>query len=160
MAHEILKGRRKGVAQDLTRNAFESHIKSSLNNWLCDPLSFSFSSYIRFRLRTYREMVAKLAEVAIDEYKMEQEYQMFIETLRQQVSSRKSRLSCVHLIFDESFIFYDDKGRRLKQEKLVQYIDEELLKQNDVYIDTKVIAPLLSISPKRFIYIRKNKTII
>ena len=85
---------------------------------------------------------------------------MFIETLRQQVSSRKSRLSCVHLIFDESFIFYDDKGRRLKQEKLVQYIDEELLKQNDVYIDTKVIAPLLSISPKRFIYIRKNKTII
>lgn len=44
-------------------------------------------------------MVAKLAEVAIDEYKLEQEYQMFIETLRQQVRSRKSRLSCVHLIF-------------------------------------------------------------
>lgn len=43
-------------------------------------------------------MVAKLAEVAIDEYKLEQEYQMFIETLRQQVRSRKSRLSCVHLI--------------------------------------------------------------
>ncbi|HDR5349815.1 TPA: putative sporulation protein YtxC [Bacillus thuringiensis] len=157
MAHEILKGRRKGVAQDLTRNAFESYIKSSLNNWLCGPLSFSFSSYIRFRLRTYREMVAKLAEVAIDEYKMEQEYQMFIETLRQQVSSRKSRLSCVHLIFDESFIFYDDKGRRLKQEKLVQYIDEELLKQNDVYIDTKVIAPLLSISPKKIYLYTKEQ---
>ena len=105
MAHEILKGRRKGVAQDLTRNAFESYIKSSLNNWLCDPLSFSFSSYIRFRLRTYREMVAKLAEVAIDEYKMEQEYQMFIETLRQQVSSRKSRLSCVHLILMKALSF-------------------------------------------------------
>lgn len=57
--------------------------------------------------------------------------------------------------FDESFIFYDDKGRRLKQEKLVQYIDEDLLKQKDVYIDTKVIAPLLSISPKNlFIYER------
>ena len=88
MAHEILKGRRKGVAQDLTRNAFES---------------------------------------------------------------------CVHLIFDESFIFYDDKGRRLKQEKLVQYIDEELLKQNDVYIDTKVIAPLLSISPKKIYLYTKEQ---
>ncbi|WP_207633522.1 sporulation protein YtxC [Escherichia coli] len=95
--------------------------------------------------------------MAIDEYKMEQEYQMFIETLRQQVSSRKSRLSCVHLIFDESFIFYDDKGRRLKQEKLVQYIDEELLKQNDVYIDTKVIAPLLSISPKKIYLYTKEQ---
>ncbi|PEJ96611.1 putative sporulation protein YtxC, partial [Bacillus toyonensis] len=124
IAQEVLKGRRNGVARELTRYTFESYIKSSLNNWLCDPLSFSFSSYVRFRLRTYREMVAKLTEVAIDEYKMEQEYQMFIETLRQQVSNRKSRLSCMHLIFDESFIFYDDKGRRLKQEKLVQYIDE------------------------------------
>ncbi len=98
MAQEILKGRRKGIARELTRHTLESYIKSSLNNWLCDPLSFSFSSYVRFRLRTYREMVAKLAEVAIDEYKLEQEYQMFIETLRQQVRSRKSRLSCVHLI--------------------------------------------------------------
>ncbi|MDW3034841.1 putative sporulation protein YtxC [Bacillus pacificus] len=157
MAQEILKGRRKGIARELTRHTFESYIKSSLNNWLCDPLSFSFSSYVRFRLRTYREMVAKLAEVAIDEYKLEQEYQMFIETLRQQVRSRKSRLSCVHLIFDESLIFYDDKGRRLKQEKLVQYIDEDLLKQKDVYIDTKVIAPLLSISPKKIYLYTKEQ---
>lgn len=157
MAQEILKERRKGVARDLTRHKFETYIMSSLNDWLCDPLSFSFSSYVRFRLRTYREMVARLAEVAIDEYKMEQEYQMFIETLRQQVSSRKSRLSCVHLIFDESFIFYDDKGRRLKQERLVQYIDEELLKQKDVYIDTKVIAPLLSISPKKIYLYTKEQ---
>ncbi|EJQ15737.1 putative sporulation protein YtxC [Bacillus cereus] len=157
MAQEILKERRKGVAHDLTRHKFETYIMSSLNDWLCDPLSFSFSSYVRFRLRTYREMVARLAEVAIDEYKMEQEYQMFIETLRQQVSDRKSRLSCVHLIFDESFIFYDDKGRRLKQERLVQYIDEELLKQKDVYIDTKVIAPLLSISPKKIYLYTKEQ---
>ncbi|GLV62610.1 hypothetical protein Bmyc01_12800 [Bacillus mycoides] len=157
MAQEILKERRKGVARDLTRHKFETYIMSSLNDWLCDPLSFSFSSYVRFRLRTYREMVARLAEVAIDEYKMEQEYQMFIETLRQQVSGRKSRLSCVHLIFDESFIFYDDKGRRLKQERLVQYIDEELLKQKDVYIDTKVIAPLLSISPKKIYLYTKEQ---
>ncbi|PEB51330.1 putative sporulation protein YtxC [Bacillus pseudomycoides] len=148
MAHEILKGKRKGIARDLTRNKIESRIVSSLKGWLSDPLSFSFSSYVRFRLRTYREMVARLAEVAIDEYKMEQEYQMFIEMLRQQVSSRKARLSCLHLVFDDSFIFYDEKGARLKQERLVKYIDEGLFKQKDVYIDTKVIAPLLSIAPK------------
>ncbi|KEK26484.1 putative sporulation protein YtxC [Bacillus gaemokensis] len=148
MAHAILKGKRKGIARDLTRNKIENHVMSSLKGWLNDPLSFSFSSYVRFRLRTYREMVERLAELAIDEYKMEQEYQMFIEMLRQQVSSRKSRLPCLHLVFDESFIFYDEKGIRLKQERLVQYIDEELIAQKDVYIDTKVIAPLLSISPK------------
>ena len=152
MAHAILNGKRKGIAHDLTRNKIEVRIMSSLKGWLCDPLSFSFSSYIRFRLRAYREMVHRLAEVAIDEYKMEQEYQMFVEMLRQQVSSRKSRLPCLHLVFDESFIFYDEKGIRLKQEKLVQYIEEDLLNKQGVYIDTKVIAPLLSIAP-RMIYL-------
>ena len=34
MAQEILKGRRKGIARELTRHTFESYIKSSLNNWL------------------------------------------------------------------------------------------------------------------------------
>ncbi|WP_459499168.1 putative sporulation protein YtxC [Bacillus sp. C1] len=152
MAYAILNGQQKGVARELTRNQMEARIMSSLKGWLCDPLSFSFSSYTRFRLRTYREMVHRLVEVAIDEYKMEQEYQMFIEMLRQQVGSRKSRLSCIHLVFDESFIFYDEKGMRLKEEKLVQYIDEELLTKQSVYIDTKVIAPLLSIAP-RMIYL-------
>lgn len=40
---------------------------------------------------------------------------------------------------------------------MVQYIDEELLKQNDVYIDTKVIAPLLSISPKKIYLYTKEQ---
>ncbi|MDM5190258.1 putative sporulation protein YtxC [Bacillus sp. DX4.1] len=147
MADCILNGKRKGVTYDLTRNVVESGITSSLKGWLGDPLSFSFSSYIRFRLQKYREVVHRLAEVAIDEYKLEQEYQMFVEVLRQQVNSRKPRLSCLHLVFDDSFIFYNEKGVRLKQEKLVRYIDEELLIQKDVHIDTNVIAPLLSIAP-------------
>lgn len=147
MADCILNGKRKGVTYDLTRNMVESQIMSSLKGWLGDPLSFCFSSYIRFRLQKYREAVHRLAEVAIDEYKLEQEYQMFVEVLRQQVNSRKPRLSCLHLVFDDSFIFYNEKGVRLKQEKLVRYIDEELLTQKDVHIDTNVIAPLLSIAP-------------
>ena len=52
MAQEILKGRRKGIARELTRHTFESYIKSSLNNWLCDAFILVFiicsfsSSYI------------------------------------------------------------------------------------------------------------------
>ncbi|MGI2731648.1 putative sporulation protein YtxC [Bacillus cytotoxicus] len=157
MAHEILKGKRKGVAQDLTQKEMESQVVSSLKDWLRDPLSFSFSSYVQFRLRAYKERINRLAIVAIDEYKMEQEYQMFIEMLRQQVSNRKSRLSCLHLVFDESFIFYNEKGVRLKQEKLVQYIDEDLVNQKDIYVDTKVIAPLLSIAPKKIYLYAKEQ---
>lgn len=149
MAHSILKGKRKGLIDAPSKESGRALVQSSLRGWIQDTMSFSFGAYIRFRLRKYNEFLYRTAEMAIDEYKLEQEYQMFVETLRQQVSSRKSRLSCLHLVFNDSCIFYDEKGQRLKQEKLVQYIEEELLSQKDVYIDSNVMAPLLSIAPKK-----------
>lgn len=148
MAHSILNGRRKGLNDAPSKQRGKGLVVSSLRGWMHDKMSFSFEAYIRFRLRKYNEFLYRTTEMAIDEYKLEQEYQMFVETLRQQVSSRKSRLSCLHLVFDDSFIFYDEKGARLKQDKLVQYIEEELLSQKGLYIDPNIMAPLLSISPK------------
>ncbi len=148
MAHSILNGRRKGLNDAPSKQRGKELVVSSLRGWMHDKMSFSFEAYIRFRLRKYNEFLYRTTEMAIDEYKLEQEYQMFVETLRQQVSSRKSRLSCLHLVFDDSFIFYDEKGARLKQDKLVQYIEEELLSQKGLYIDPNIMAPLLSISPK------------
>lgn len=148
MAHSILNGKRKGLNDAPSRQRGKELVVSSLRGWMHDKMSFSFEAYIRFRLRKYNEFLYRTTEMAIDEYKLEQEYQMFVETLRQQVSSRKSRLSCLHLVFDDSFIFYDEKGARLKQDKLVQYIEEELLSQKGLYIDPNIMAPLLSISPK------------
>ncbi|MGG0236983.1 putative sporulation protein YtxC [Bacillus rhizoplanae] len=148
MAHSILNGKRKGLNDAPSKQRGKELVVSSLRGWMHDEMSFSFEAYIRFRLRKYNEFLYRTTEMAIDEYKLEQEYQMFVETLRQQVSSRKSRLSCLHLVFDDSFIFYDEKGARLKQDKLVQYIEEELLSQKGLYIDPNIMAPLLSISPK------------
>ncbi|MEI4829561.1 putative sporulation protein YtxC [Bacillus sp. FJAT-53711] len=149
MAHSILNGKRKGLTDALSKQRGKELVVSSLRGWMRDTMSFSFEAYIRFRLRKYSEFLYRTAEMAIDEYKLEQEYQMFVETLRQQVSSRKSRLSSLHLVFDDSFIFYDEKGARLKQDKLVQYIEEGLLSQKDLYIDPNIMAPLLSIAPKK-----------
>lgn len=148
MAHSILSGKRKGIKNNLSYKEAEILVTSSLKGWLSDPLSFSFSSYTKFRLRKYRQFLYRLMEMAIDEYKLEQDYQMFIEALRQKVNGRKSRLSALHLLFQNSFIFYNEKGFRLKQEQLVQYIDEDVFSEKDMYIDTNVIAPLLSIAPE------------
>ncbi|GAA3320716.1 hypothetical protein GCM10020331_032850 [Ectobacillus funiculus] len=50
--------------------------------------------------------LVRLTELAIDEYKLEQEYQSFVEMLRQHVYTRKSRLSCLHLVYNGSFTFF------------------------------------------------------
>ncbi|WP_028400929.1 putative sporulation protein YtxC [Ectobacillus panaciterrae] len=148
IAHAILDGSRKGVPRKGLEKSREQLLYESLQDVLQAPTSFSFESYVRFRLREYLSYLSRWAELAIDEYKLEQEYQTFIEMLRQQVSIRKSRLSCLHLVFHESFIFYDEKGSRLNQDKLVQYIDEKIIHNKEIYVDANVIAPLVSIAPK------------
>ncbi|MFD3445354.1 putative sporulation protein YtxC [Microbacteriaceae bacterium 4G12] len=149
IAHSILDGRRKGVLKQGIEEKREVFLAASLREFVKDPVSFSFESYVKFRLKHYMSYLIRLTELAIDEYKLEQEYQAFVETLRQQVYKRKSRLSCLHLVFNGNFIFYDDKGARLNQDKLLHYLDCEVVSHQEVYIDTNVIAPLLSIAPKK-----------
>ncbi|MFX3623956.1 MAG: putative sporulation protein YtxC [Ectobacillus sp.] len=148
IAQSILNGRRRDIPRKRLKKNGRKLLVRSFEGFLQDPVSFSFESYVRFRLKEYMAYLDTVSELAIDEYKLEQEYQAFIETLRQQVSKRTARLSCLHLVYNGNFIFYDDKGLRLNQEKLVQYIDEGLVRNRGMYVDETVIAPLLSIAPK------------
>jgi putative sporulation protein YtxC len=149
IADSIMNGNRKEVPKKRIEESRIDLLTASLQGFIQNPISFSFESFVRFRLKPYMLYLFRMTELAIDEYKLEQDYQTFVEALRQQVSSRKSRLSCLHLVFNGNFIFYDEKGARLNQEKLVQYIDEKLVKHTEFYIDANVIAPLLSIAPER-----------
>ncbi|MCP8967412.1 putative sporulation protein YtxC [Ectobacillus ponti] len=145
--HSILDGERQdipGLAGESTRTELLLH---SLQDVVCGPVSFSFQSYTMFRLKEYTAYLSYLVEAAIDEYKLEQEYQTFVETLRQIIGRRKARLSVLHLVHDGSFLFYDEKGTRLTQDRLLQYIDESIVHTRGMYIDANVIAPLLAISP-------------
>ncbi len=148
IVHSLLDGRLRDIPykglQEERRNLLEASLKEFVQN----PISFSFDSYVKFRLKHYMAYLVRLTELAIDEYKLEQEYQSFVEMLRQHVYTRKSRLSCLHLVYNESFTFYDEGGACLNQERLVQYIDDDIVYNQEPYIDPNVIAPLLSIAPK------------
>ncbi|UOY94262.1 putative sporulation protein YtxC [Ectobacillus sp. JY-23] len=147
IADELMRGSNAVWSHESKQDCYQL-LHASLQDIIQADLSFSFASYVRFRLRVYFAELHRFVEMAIDEYKLEQEYQSFVEALRQQLGSRKSRLSCLHLVFHDSFVFYDDKGHRLNQERLVKYIDSNILKNQDLYVDANVIAPLLSIAPK------------
>ncbi|MBO9130595.1 putative sporulation protein YtxC [Bacillus sp. 165] len=149
IAHSIMNGSRKDIPKKGTGKSRDELLFEALQGFIQNPISFSFESLVRFRLKPYMMYLLRVTELAIDEYKLEQDYQTFIETLRQHVSNRKARLSSIHLVFNGDFIFYDEKGGCLNQEKLVQYIDEKIVKHNEFYIDANVIAPLVSIAPEK-----------
>lgn len=147
IAYSILCGKRTDIPRSGLDFSREQFIVASLRSTIKHNLSFSFEAYVRFRLRPYMMYINQLIELAIDEYKLEQDYQAFIEMLRQQVSAREALLSSLHIVFRDHVYFYDETGSRISQETLYNYMDERGLQQ-DEYVDRHVIAPLLSIAPR------------
>ncbi|WP_416827673.1 putative sporulation protein YtxC [Ectobacillus polymachus] len=147
IAYSILCGERTDIPRSRLDFSRKQFIVASLRSTIQHNLSFSFEAYVRFRLRPYMMYINQLIELAIDEYKLEQDYQAFIEMLRQQVSAREALLSSLHIVFRDHVYFYDETGSRISQETLYNYMDERGLQQ-DEYVDRHVIAPLLSIAPR------------
>ncbi len=142
-----------GVRSDLTDLVEKENEDLLLDQAVRDLLNFegtvSFHSFSRFRLKPYYEQVGKYLEVAIDEYKMEQEYQMFVHTLRDYLSNRNTRKNTIHLNIENSIRFFDENVQEIASQDLKEMIDQRLLANHPIYVDSAVIAPLLSIAPEK-----------
>ncbi|MBS4176078.1 putative sporulation protein YtxC [Lederbergia citrea] len=142
-----------GVRKDLAELAGNINENQVIGLAVKDLLSFGgavlFESFSRFRLKPYYEHVGKYLEIAIDEYKMEQEYQMFVNMLRDYLQNRTPRLSTVHIYLDKTAMFYDENVQEIAHHDLKELIDQRLLANHPIYVDSAVIAPLLSIAPEK-----------
>ena len=99
----------------------------------------------------------KYAILAIDEYKLEQDYQNFIATLRDVLHKREPKLSYLHLVYRDAFHFYDHTLRKFERDEMTEKIDRQLFSKSSIYIDSVTFAPLLSIAPER-LYIYTDDT--
>ncbi|MCJ7839762.1 putative sporulation protein YtxC [Lederbergia sp. NSJ-179] len=128
-------------------------IKEAVVDLLDFKGAVAFDSFLKFRLREYFKHVTTYLGVAIDEYKMEQDYQVFVQTLRDYLQGRHTKQSIVHLILERPVTFYDDALEEMTQEKINALLDPRLLSNHPVYVDSAVIAPLLSMAPNKiFLY--------
>jgi len=151
--NSVTEGNRRDLLPfvEISETAFS--LEKTVDQLFTEQTSFSFDSFVRFRLRSLIEQLEKIVEVSIDEYKLEQEYQMFVHTLRDFLAGRKSILPVLHLILADSVKFFDEQFYEIKRKEMLKMIDRKLLSNHPVYIDSVTIAPLLSIAPKTiFLY--------
>ncbi|CAH0346252.1 sporulation protein YtxC [Bacillus sp. CECT 9360] len=145
IASSIIEAEQKYIAF----TAEKKIIREGLQYFLADKISFSFDSFATFRLKSFYDSLVVYVESAIDEYKLEQDYQSFIQTLRDLLYERESEMEVVHLLHDNGFRFFDENFKELDKYEIFKMIDKKLLIENRIYIDSKVLAPLISIAPKR-----------
>lgn len=128
-------------------------IEEGLGSILKEKVSFSFDSFTKFRLKSFGHTLENYAMRAIDEYKLEQDYQNFIAILRDCLHSQEPKLPGLHLVNREGFQFFDQEFEMLDRKQINGLIDRRLLAKSSFFLDTVVMAPLLSIAPKQlYIY--------
>lgn len=148
--HSVLDGRHEELAVFLPKFSLKEYVMDHISQWLHEHKTFSFDSFVTFRLRALLNELRKYVDLSLDEYKMEQEYQMFIVTLRDFLSGRDPKIEKLHLLFmDENIAFFAEDFTEIRRNELAKMVDRKLLINHPVYIDSNTIAPLLSIAPKK-----------
>ncbi|MCT8137416.1 hypothetical protein H1D32_06450 [Anaerobacillus sp. CMMVII] len=127
MAKSILAGERLELPNVKKMFFTEKMIHDAFTNFLTRDINFCYESFLTFRLRGYLDKLIDCVEMAIDEFQLEQEYQNLVENFRFYLKKRTPKLTCVHLVIDGSFTFYDEYFHQLSYEKIEHYLDREII---------------------------------
>lgn len=148
---EMLDGKRQELTALLNKPNDMDKIEQAVCCLFEQSARISFDSFLTFRFKKYYEDLISYVEIAIDEYKMEQDYQVYIHMLRDYLQGKAPKREIVRIYFSEHRAFYDHNFEQISDEVLSRYLDRRLLINHPIYIDSNTIAPLLSIAPTAII---------
>ncbi|KAF1681512.1 MULTISPECIES: putative sporulation protein YtxC [Bacillus] len=143
LAHSIIEGEADAI--EPLKLSRKQAILSELQTIGLEEGVFSIRSFQTFRLGQYYKQLRDITEAAIDEYKIEQEYQNFIQTLRDYVMAKQPRIKKVHIVHDGTFTLWE--LRYMPEREKMKYIDRRFVRDHPMYIDSHLLAPLISIAP-------------
>ena len=154
IAQSIIEGERDEIPKVKSFEPRDEFLYSAFNSFLHPDLSFNMDSFIIFRLSKYLKRLTEYAEISIEEYKLEQEYQNFIQSLRDYVMQNTPKHKTLHILHDYSYFFiFNEEWRKMSYSELKKYIDRDFIYRHPMYIDSQLLAPLVSIAPlKIFLY--------
>ncbi|WAA11647.1 sporulation protein YtxC [Fervidibacillus halotolerans] len=156
IAQSIANGERKDVSSLVDFNDEEKRMDEAIWELLKREETFSFEAFVKFRLRFYLDQLTTYITMAIDEYKLEQDYQMFLNYLRDFVRNRPPQMDRIYIVERDRFSFFDENRREISPLDLYKKIDRKLLSSHPVYVDSAIIAPLISIAPNDINVYTKN----
>lgn len=108
-----------------------------------------YQSIIKFRLNTFQEQLTSYIGLAIDEFKLEEDHQEFIEALRKYIIKKKPTYDEVHVLQGTNFSFFRSNGRPFSTLELRNIMYQEPLYLVGLDMNEPNLAPLVAIAPKK-----------
>jgi putative sporulation protein YtxC len=146
---DMFSGERKELIQLLEEFPEVPFLQDSFLSLQESETHVHFDGFVKFRLKPFLDRVGRYVELAIDEFKMEQEYQVFIHMQREFLRKKEQQISMLRVYLRENEpIFYDESFQRLHQEDLLKVMDKRLLVNRPLTVDSFTLVPLLSLAPR------------
>lgn len=126
------------------------------SNYLSQHKSLVLSGFINFRLKDYYDFLEEIVDEAVNIFIVEKEYLEFISLLKLYISSQKSEVDIIHLVYSgENSILLDGNKNVISISKdlgKTKYLSDISFSANDYILNT-----LLNLLPKKvYIHLLEN----
>lgn len=114
-----------------------------------EKTTIHFDSIVQFRLKSFQNKIIEYIGFAIDEFKREEDHQMFINMLREFIENKEAKYHDIHIVQGDIFTFFKSNGERFSNMELKLIMHEEPL--YIVGLDDKEfnLAPLVALAPEK-----------
>ncbi|KGP71730.1 sporulation protein YtxC [Pontibacillus yanchengensis] len=119
-------------------------------NALNEGDALHFDSVVTFRLQYYKEELIDFVGYAIDEYKREEEYQTYVQQLREYVGTKKAKID--HLVIvqkDASFLFFNSSGKPISNAIVKNLAQQEPLYLFGLGKEELNLTPIMALAPEQ-----------
>ncbi|MBO2943524.1 putative sporulation protein YtxC [Paenibacillus sp. F411] len=140
----------EGTSAEFARRRRQK-LDRTIRQCLAESAELNLDGLLAFRLRDYEQELRELAEYAVDEYMLDQQYEEFISLLKYFVYFQEPLTPLVHVIHrgGEDLLLLDGSLKPIeagKQEGLVmERLDQEM------EVEDMVVSTLISAAPARLI---------
>lgn len=128
---------------------WQQEIYQKIAPFVKENISFSFDSFLYFRLQTCKESLLSIVETAIDEYRMEIDYQMMLQRCRDFLNSHEPRIETVYVRLSRGIDFFDGKHQQIPFHQICQWLETATPFEKFLPIHERMIGPLVSMAPAK-----------
>jgi len=111
----------------------------------------NLDGFLTFRLQPYEQELREMAEYAVDEFMLDQQYEEFVSLLKYFVYFQEPKMPLVHVIHkgEEDFLLLDGNLRPIERPRDDGLVMERL--DQEMEIEDMVVSTLIAVSPARMI---------
>lgn len=143
-----------GIPEDRLRR--KRLIVSELEQYFEENTSVHVDGFIRFRLNAYTDELREIAEYAVDEYILDQQYQEFISLLKYFVFVQETKIPVAHLMHqgEHQFMLLNEHMRPIETKHMTSVVME--MADHDMEMEDMIVSTLINVSPQK-IYIHTRQ---